>query len=89
MPVIEAMKSGCPVVATNFSSIPEVCDNAAILVDDINAASFVQAIKQLENSDIRNRFINLGLSRATCFNWDTMFEKTMTFYNEIFAMNKL
>ena len=35
IPIIEAMAAGCPVVAANFSSIPEVCGEAGLLVEEI------------------------------------------------------
>ena len=33
MPVLEAMAHGVPVIASNSSALPEVCGDAAILVD--------------------------------------------------------
>ena len=33
LPIVEAMASGCPVITSNLSSMPEVAGDAALLVD--------------------------------------------------------
>ncbi|GHT90300.1 hypothetical protein FACS1894137_19680 [Spirochaetia bacterium] len=48
VPIVEAMKTGCPVVVFNSSSIPEVAGNAAILVDELTSKRFVTAMRSLE-----------------------------------------
>jgi glycosyltransferase involved in cell wall biosynthesis len=40
MPVIEAMACGVPVICSDLTSLPEVCDNAALLADPVSAESF-------------------------------------------------
>lgn len=40
IPVLEAMRAGCPVVAFNGSSIPEVAGEAGLLVDEATAEAF-------------------------------------------------
>ena len=37
MPILEAMACGRPVIAGNNSSIPEVAENACLLVDQIES----------------------------------------------------
>lgn len=83
IPISEAMKAGCPVISTNFSSIPEVAGDAAILVENINKDSFVEAIKSLENNELRNELIQKGLIQAQKFNWNKCFEETYDFYKEV------
>lgn len=84
IPIIEAMKTGCPVVSTNFSSIPEVAGDAAILVKKINKYSFVKAIKLLENKDFKKKLINKGFSQANKFSWDKCYLKTLRFYQQVY-----
>lgn len=84
IPIIEAMKAGCPVVSTNFSSIPEVSGNAALLVDEINAENFIEKILLLEDSGFRQKVIESGFQQAKKFDWDRCFRETKAFYEEVF-----
>lgn len=83
IPIIEAMKAGCPVVSTDFSSIPEIAGDAALLVDKIDVENFVQKIKELENPNVREKLIEIGLRQAELFSWDKCFDETHAFYKEI------
>jgi glycosyltransferase involved in cell wall biosynthesis len=68
MPLLEAMACGCPVVAANTTSIPEICGNAAILFDPYSADAIADAIAtMLRNS---SPYVERGLARARLFTWD-------------------
>ncbi|MEZ9718570.1 glycosyltransferase family 4 protein [Vibrio cyclitrophicus] len=81
IPVIEAMRSGCPVVAVNVSSIPEVAGNAAILTEYSDAKLFKEAL--LKVSETREELINAGLEQAAKFSWDKCFQETLQVYEEL------
>ena len=83
IPVLEAMRSGCPVVAINASSIPEVVGDAALLVDSAQTDLLVHAIETLQNSSFRAEMRSRGIVRATCFSWDKCFEGTVRVYEEL------
>lgn len=71
IPPLEAMLCGCPVAASNASSIPEVCGNAAHYFDphDLNEMrSVIESI--LENDVYRKVLIERGRQRALTFTWD-------------------
>lgn len=84
IPISEAMKSGCPVVSTNKSSIPEVAGNGALLVNDISVNSFINEIKKLENNEFRNDLVDKGLVQVKKFSWDKCFDQTYKFYKEVY-----
>jgi len=85
IPVIEAMKAGCPVVALNKSSIPEVAGDAAILVDDASPALFAQAIRSIDGK--RNDLTRKGIKQAKNFSWDRCFNEVYGFYRELYENN--
>ena len=84
IPVAEAMKAGCPVIAMNSSSIPEISGNAARLFDALDLYQFVQEIAHLETADYRAEVIDKGLKNAERFSWNKCAEETTAFYNELY-----
>ncbi len=83
IPIVEAMKAGCPVISTNSSSIPEVAGNAGLLVDKIEINEFIKAILKLDNKQYRDDMIVKGLKQAKKFSWDKCFDQTLEFYKKI------
>jgi mannosyltransferase len=83
IPIIEAMKAGCPVVSTNKSSIPEVAGDAGLLVDEIKVDNFINEIVKLENTKFRSALIKKGLEQSKKFSWDKCFDETYSFYQEV------
>lgn len=84
IPILEAMRAGCPVVSTNLSSIPEVAGEAALLANTIDTAEFVSLILQLEVECKRVELIEKGFIQASKFSWDKCFEETYAFYKEVY-----
>jgi glycosyltransferase involved in cell wall biosynthesis len=69
-PPLEAMATGTPVVASNASCLPEVLDDAALLVDPNDDAGFAAAVESvLTSPDLRGRLIEAGKARAAKFTW--------------------
>jgi glycosyltransferase involved in cell wall biosynthesis len=65
IPLVEAMASGCPVLATNVSSFPEVAGDAALLVppgDD--AALAAGMLRMLREPALRSELIRKGTLRV-------------------------
>lgn len=80
IPAIEAMKSGCPVIASNTSSLPEVCSDAAILLDEVNGANIAEAISTLTNVTTRAQYVSKGLLNAKRFSWDHTYSSLKDIY---------
>jgi len=78
IPILEAMKSGCPVIALNSSSLPEVAGDAALLVENSSIDEYYDGIKHIMNR--RDHFVKLGLINAASFSWDKTFEETINLY---------
>ena len=83
LPIIEAMKAGCPVVCSNNSSLPEASGDAALLVDDLSPSSYINSIKLLLNTDFRAQKISKGLTHAKSFTWDNCYINHLKFYQDV------
>jgi glycosyltransferase involved in cell wall biosynthesis len=71
LPALEAMACGCPVVAARAGALPEVCGEAAVLLDPDEPAAWREALLALlGNAARRARLIDAGLQRARAFTWE-------------------
>lgn len=71
LPVIEGMASGVPVLTSTVTSLPEIAENAAILVNPHEEDAIADGITQLVNdSTLRIQLIQRGLNRCKVFSWD-------------------
>lgn len=71
IPPVEAMSLGCPVVASNAASIPEVVRDAALLVDPEDADAMAAAFARiLDMPGQREEMVARGTERAALFTWD-------------------
>jgi glycosyltransferase involved in cell wall biosynthesis len=73
LPVLEAMASGVPVVASNRGSLPEVCGSAALLVDPGDADAIAEAVLAAVGDA---RMGEAGLARAHPFTWERTARET-------------
>jgi glycosyltransferase involved in cell wall biosynthesis len=81
LPVLEAMQAGCPVIAYDNSSIPEVAGQAALLVSD--GESLVPAItKVLGDKKLRDKLIADGKKQAAKFTWEKTAKETLRVLRE-------
>lgn len=68
LPVIEAMKLGCPVAASNTSSLKEIAENYAFLFNPYNEDEIAKTlIKLIEDKELRNMFKEKGLIQGAKF----------------------
>ncbi|PCJ80681.1 MAG: glycosyltransferase [Bacteroidetes bacterium] len=72
VPIVEAMACGVPVIASNTTSIPEVCGGAeAALVSPSDSNSAAKELLKLENDEVwYNDRVRAGIKRAAEFSWE-------------------
>jgi glycosyltransferase involved in cell wall biosynthesis len=84
LPLLEAMASGCPVITSNVSSLPEVAGDAALLVDPLSVDSIADAIKQFAvNPSLCAQFVQCGYQRIQQFRWSDTAKGVATVYREL------
>lgn len=84
LPVVEAMASGTPVVASYSSSIPEVVGQAGVLVDPESPEAIASGMIQvLGNRSLASRLSLQGSRRARQFSHRAMARKFMTVCEEL------
>lgn len=70
LPPVEAMNAGCPVITTPYSSIPEVCGEAALFVRPDRGKEFADAVLALDrNGALRKELIVKGKKQVEKFSW--------------------
>lgn len=90
LPILEAMASGCPVVSSNTSSMPEVCGDAALLADPKNVEELSELLYKLfSDESLKNNLIEKGLGRVKEFSWEKTAKETLIAYNEAIRYNRL
>lgn len=71
LPPLEAMACGCPVVASNAASLPEVCGSAAYYVDPYRIESITEGMyRVLTNRRLGKYLIHKGFTRAKLYSWE-------------------
>lgn len=82
IPPLEAMRCGCPVIASNKSSVPEVVDDAAILINPDNPKEIAAAmLKILKEPETGKKLSRRGIEQAKKFSWKTSAEKLLKIFN--------
>jgi glycosyltransferase involved in cell wall biosynthesis len=82
LPILEAMASGCPVVTSDISSMPEIAGGAAVLCDPKDPASILKAILTALGSGTDN-LREMGFRRAREFTWEAAAAATLDVYREV------
>jgi glycosyltransferase involved in cell wall biosynthesis len=80
LPPLDAMSLGCPVVAANSSSIPEVVGNAGVLVDGTDVEAIASGLNIIAQPAERRLRVASGFERAALFSW----QKAGASYAEVY-----
>jgi len=84
LPILEAMTSGCPVLSSDRSSLPEVVGEAGVLVDPFNIEEVSDKMYELlTDKNFREECIAKGLVRAKEFSWENTVKNMIKTYEKL------
>lgn len=87
IPVVEAMRAGCPVIGQDNLVIKEVAAKSALLLKKLDFQSFDKQLSCLFNNEFRQQIIQTGFEESKKFSWQKCCEETTAFYESIYDLN--
>ena len=84
IPLIEAMRLGCPIITSNGGALEEVGESGLTYFDPFNIDDIQQKLEDMVYSD--DKLINTtiyGLQRSDNFSWSKCAEKTLEVYKKL------
>ncbi len=84
LPPLEAMQCGIPVVASDISSIPEICgeENAVFFNPEDPGDMAEKIFNVVSQKSLREKLVANGLQRVKQFSWKKMTQETLKVYSE-------
>jgi len=82
IPVVEAMRAGCPVVSVECQAVIEVGGAALTVAEGLDPRALADAIVKTVSSD-RSSLIERGLSVAKAYSWEKTHAKTLDVYRSL------
>lgn len=71
IPALESMNCAVPVIAADTTSLPEVCGNAALLVNPFSVEAIAEAMKSIYfDESLRRNLVEKGMKQKNHFSWD-------------------
>jgi glycosyltransferase involved in cell wall biosynthesis len=86
--LLEAMRCGTPLITSNFSAMPEIAGEAALLVDPYRVDQIVGAMDRIScDAALRRKLGQAGLERSKEFSWERTARESLAAYRNVAAMN--
>jgi mannosyltransferase len=74
---------GCPVIAQNASSMPEVHGFPSLLLERLDSNEVAERVHDLEDSGLRQRVIEASRAHASTFTWERCWRETERLYDTV------
>lgn len=88
IPIIEAQRAGCPVIAYNTSSIPEVIGETPLLMEELTDTELVEKLHLLADSEVMKQVRDNGIVNSKRFSWDKAIGEYLDLYEEALSKQK-
>lgn len=87
VPILEAMRAGCPVITSNLGAMKEVAGDAAHLVDPTSTEALLGALEKFaDDSALRANLKRAGQERAAYFTWRRTADRTLEGYRRSLSL---
>lgn len=84
LPILEAFAIGVPVMSSNVTSLPELVDDAALVVDPTKVGAIADAMARLwQDSDLRAELVARGRQIVAGFDWPTTARSYRALYRAV------
>lgn len=84
LPALEALHAGCPVVASNRGSLPEVVGAAGLLLEPDDVDAWAEALWRVLTDDVlADRLCRAGPEQAGQFTWERTARSTLSLYHGV------
>ena len=89
LPVLEAQASGCPVITSNLSSLPEAGGDGALYVDPSDVSGIGKSIRNiLYDKTLQDEMKVKGYANAELFSEKMVADRVMKLYQEVLEDSK-
>jgi alpha-1,3-rhamnosyl/mannosyltransferase len=83
-PVAQAMAAGAPIITSSVSSLPEITNGAALLIDPNSVEEMRTAISRLATTpSLRSQLADLARKNAQQMTWEECGRKSMEFFRSV------
>ena len=84
LPILEAMRCGCPISCSNIQVFKEISNNSCVYFDPKNVQSIKRSIEKIVKSKkLQNKLIIKGYSNIRKFTWEKCAQETIKVYNSL------
>jgi glycosyltransferase involved in cell wall biosynthesis len=84
LPPLEAMNYGCPVIAADAASLPEICGNAVLYFNPFDINDIVDKMNEIYKSAVlRKKLILNGNNRVKAFTWGKSAEEHIKIFKKL------
>jgi len=82
LPLVQAMKTNCPIIYSHQTSLPEIMDENPIFFNPYSVDDLISSIKELENNKkLKENTIKINQKRSLFFDWKYTAQQTLAVYH--------